>query len=74
MKYDKKLFVSRLTAQRRALFLLYGTEEPSITSPPPRLLPYKRVAELMRVKLSFVHRLKYEHFHPRDPASKRLSL
>ena len=74
MKYDSKLFVSRLDATRRALYLAYGTENPSPTHRPPRLLQYTTVAELMRVKPTFIYNLMRNYFNPSKPAAKRFSL
>jgi len=74
MKYEDRLNCGRLEAQRKALYLRYGDEEPPLANPPPPLLTHKRVAELMRVRTCFVQRLLYTYFHPEAAAAKRLSL
>ena len=74
VKYANKTSVSRFEATRRVLFLAYGTEEPSVTDPPPRLLPLPVVAELMHVKPRFVSYLHGLYFNQVDQALKRLSL
>ena len=66
VKYNDKTSVSRLEATRQALFLAYGSEEPSRKDPPPRLLTYRRVAELMRVRPHFICYLMRLYFEPSD--------
>jgi hypothetical protein len=64
VKFANKTSVSRLDATRRALFLVYGCEEPSVTDPPPKLLTHVAAAKLMRVKPFFVSHLLTRYFKP----------
>jgi len=74
MKYNNKLSCSRLDATRKALYLCYGMEEPSVTDPPPRLLTRKGVADIMRVPINFVNSIIYKYFNPTTDVKKRMSL
>jgi hypothetical protein len=74
MRYWNKYECSRQDATRRILFLIYGSEEPSIEDPPLRLLTRKKVAEYMRVPVGLVNTLCYKYFHPISDAEKRFSI
>lgn len=74
MRYWNNLECSRLDATRRVMFLIYGTEEPSRTNPPLRLLTRKKVAEYLRVPIGLVNYLCYKYFNPTSDAEKRLSI